>query len=538
MTTIAELNSWLKKPEGIHLEFKAARTGFNESKDLPDYCAALANEGGGKLMLGVDNDGTVVGTEAFRGTFNKLPNKLWQSLRIRVDVDEIQHPQGRVLVFHIPARPKGKGIQSTGEYHYPWRLGESLGEMPDEEHRKIWREDNPDFSAEIVTGLRIEDIDEEAIDILRRLCYEKSKNRNYQTSSVLQFLSDIGLKTEKGFNYACLILLGKREALAEHLSNAEIILEWRQMSGKTHHDFRKEWRAPFISIIDEIWGEIDKRNSRTPYQEGFVQRDIFAFSKDSIREAVLNAVTHRDYTLRSDVVFITASPDSFFIESPGGFLPGITPENALFRREWRNKRLAEALQTAGLIERSGQGLDIIYEQTIREGKGLPDLSKSDEYHVRLEIPTLVKDKGFIVFLEKIANQKQISFSFAEIYELEKIREQQKIGNPQFKEKFLKLGIIEKVGRKRGTRYILSRQYYEHIGKLGLHTKLMGTSRDQKKVLILNHLNRHKKGTSEDFQLATESSQAYVNKLLQELKKEGKVTHIGFRRSGYWVAKKD
>ena len=309
MTTIAELNKWLKKPEGVNLEFKMARTGFNESKDLPDYCAALANEGGGKLVLGVDDNAKIVGTEAFQGTFNKLSNKLWQSLRIRVDVEEIQHPQGRVLIFHIPSRPRGKAIQSTGSYKYPWRLGESLGEMPDEEHRKIWREDNPDFSAKIVAGLKIEDLDEEAINKLKRLCYEKSKIKNYQTNSMPQFLVDLGLKTEKGFNHACLILLGKKEALAEYLSNAEIILEWRQVPGKTHHDFRKEWREPFIKIIDEIWDELDKRNSRTPYQEGFVQRDIFAFGKNSIREAVLNAIAHRDYTMRGDVVFITASPE-------------------------------------------------------------------------------------------------------------------------------------------------------------------------------------------------------------------------------------
>lgn len=114
--------------------------------------------------------------------------------------------------------------------------------------------------------------------------------------------------------------------------------------------------------MNEIWRELESRNIRTPFQQGFIQREVFAFDERSIREAVLNAVTHRDYSISGQVIFITASPDGFLIESPGGFLPGITPKNVIFSRAWRNQRLAEVFEKAGLVERSGQGLDLIFEQ--------------------------------------------------------------------------------------------------------------------------------------------------------------------------------
>lgn len=108
MTTIEEFNSWLRRPEGCNLEFKAAKNSFNASKDLPDYCAALSNEGGGKLILGVDPKGKVVGTIAFLGTFNKLSHDLFTKIDIRVDIEELSHPGGRILIFHIPPHPPGK----------------------------------------------------------------------------------------------------------------------------------------------------------------------------------------------------------------------------------------------------------------------------------------------------------------------------------------------------------------------------------------------------------------------------------------------
>lgn len=108
---------------------------------------------------------------------------------------------------------------------------------------------------------------------------------------------------------------------------------------------------------------------------------------------------------------------------------------------------------------------------------------------------------------------------------------------KYTSKFLELGIIEPVGRARGTKYILSHKYYVQEGKVGIHTRLTGLSRDQKKELILTHLRKNEKGVMKDFLDAfRDLKQQDLNNLLQELKRAGKVIHEGPRRSGYWVLK--
>ena len=537
MATIDELKHWLKKPEGRTLEFKKAENQFSRDKDLPDYCAALSNEGGGKLVLGVDNDGNVTGTKAFEGTLNTLSHTLFQKIGIRVDAEELNYQEKRVLIFHVPNHLFGIPVKSTGSYTYPMRAGESLTEMDAQTLRKILNEGESDFSAQTVLELRLDDMDESAIDKYKQLWAEKSKRDEYRFFSTEKLLRAIGGFSEKGLNYAALILFGKKDTIDEIIPGSEIIFEWRHDQTKTAHDFRIAWRKPFFCIYDEIWNAINARNIRFPFQEGLFQSEIFAFNEKAVREALLNAVAHRDYRITGQSIFIKTSPQEFYIESPGGFPPGMTPENVLEKSYWRNRRIAEFLEKVEMVERAGQGINDIFESSIREGKGLPNFDGSDAYSVVLRIPAQVKDKNFILFLEKIVKEKQIFLSFEEIFELEKTRESGVVDNAEFRNKFLRLGLIEKAGRTRGTKYLLSHHYYKHADQPGVHTRLRGLSRDQKKELILNHLKKNKKGFMKDFKdVFVEMDQPGIKNLLREMKKAGKIDHIGPKRTGYWVIK--
>lgn len=536
MTTIDEFNKWLQRLEDHSLEFKSAENSFSANKDLPDYCAAISNEGGGKLILGVDPNRRIVGTRAFQNTHNKLSHELLQKLRIRIDVEELKHPEGRILIFHIPPHPQGQPIKSTGKYKHPMRAGESLVEMDNATLKRILNETDTDFSSQIVMDLSLAAIDDQAINNFKQLWVKKARRNDYLSYSNEKALRSIGLLTEKGLNYASLILFGKKEKIDELVPGSEIIFEWRQDSKKIPYDYRKNWREPFFKIYNDVWETINARNIRFPFQEGLFQREIYAFSEKPIREAVLNAVAHRDYAINNRSVFIKASPEEFLIESPGGFPYGITIENILRETYWRNRRIAETLEKAGLVERSGQGMDDIFESTIKEGKGLPDLSGSDDFSVRLKIPAQVKDKNFILFIEKITRERQIILSFDEIYELEKIREHQPVTEIEYKKKFLDIGIIERVGRTRGAKYILSHKYYTHEGKIGEHTRLRGISREKCKTLILEHLEKNKGYVHDLCGTFQELKPMDISNLLQELKNDKKIEHVGSKRTGYWRLK--
>ena len=192
-TTNEQFNSWLNMPEGLNLEFKKAENSFSESKDLPDYCAALANEGGGKLILGVSDDRQIIGTKAFTGNAHTLSHKILQNIKIRVDVEELVFNEKRILIFHIPSRPLATLIVSSGNYKYPMRAGSSLAEMTQEKIREIHSEAETDFSTQIVSGLTLADMDESAITVFKNLWAKKQNNKeflDFDSEKILRSIDD------------------------------------------------------------------------------------------------------------------------------------------------------------------------------------------------------------------------------------------------------------------------------------------------------------------------------------------------------------
>ncbi|GEM_PF-2831167 len=114
--TFADLEQLLTESEGDRIEFKEARSSYQFDK-LVDYCAALANEGGGRVVLGATDrrPRSVVGTKAFEEP-GRAVSGLMERLRVRVTVFEIFHPTGRVLVFEVAPRPLGMPIEVNGRY--------------------------------------------------------------------------------------------------------------------------------------------------------------------------------------------------------------------------------------------------------------------------------------------------------------------------------------------------------------------------------------------------------------------------------------
>jgi ATP-dependent DNA helicase RecG len=168
MTSLLDqLQSWMDGTENEHLEFKEAKNSF-DFELLVKYCAALSNEGGGKMILGVTDRRPrgVVGTQAF-SILERTKAGLIERLRLRIDVEALQHPNGRVLIFSIPARPVGVPVPYKGVY---WmRAGEELVAMTPDMLKRIFEEAGPDFSAETCCKASMADLDPAAIEQLRAM---------------------------------------------------------------------------------------------------------------------------------------------------------------------------------------------------------------------------------------------------------------------------------------------------------------------------------------------------------------------------------
>lgn len=526
---------WLAEPEGLRLEFKEARNNYHFDK-LVQYCVALANEGGGKIILGVTDrrPRQIVGTAAFEEP-GRTEAGLHDRLSQRIPVEELRLPQGRVLVVHVPARLPGTAWQIDGRYLK--RAGDELTGMGDAELKAIFAEAGPDFSAELCPGAGLQDLSPAAIALFRERWAKKSRDERKRLWSDAETLTNAELLLGGQLTYAALILFGTRAALGRWLAQAELVFEYRPSDASGPAADREEYREGFFSWQDTLWHKINLRNEKQSYQDGLFRMDLLTFDEVAVREALLNAVAHRDYRL-SGSVFVRQYPQRLEVVSPGGFPPGITPANVLEQQNPRNRRLAEALAKCGLIERSGQGMNLMFESAIRQGKQLPSFAGTAAHEVRLTLDGMVRSPAFVRFLERLGEQTLRSFATDDFLALDALHREQPLPQ-QLKERLpglVSVGAVEVVGRGRGARYILSEALYAALGAKGTHTRKKGLDHETNKALLLKHLSKQKEEgapLAELRQVLPALPASAVQALLHELREAGDVFLLGQRRWARW-----
>jgi ATP-dependent DNA helicase RecG len=193
------------------------------------------------------------------------------------------------------------------------------------------------------------------------------------------------------------------------------------------------------------------------FQQGLFIWDVPTFNERAVREAVLNAVSHRDYR-HGGSVFVRQYPRRIEIVSPGGLPPGITLDNILWEQNPRNRRVAEVLARCGLVERAGQGFDLIYRECIRQSKRLPDFARTDTHSVWITLHGEIQDPEFLRFLEEIGRERMAAFSTDDFLVIDLVHRGEIVPDhlkPRI-EHLLDQGVIERMGRGRGVRLLLSR----------------------------------------------------------------------------------
>jgi ATP-dependent DNA helicase RecG len=536
--TIAELKQLRESEDKV--EFKAATHNFSfagsEHKDQEErrrcflgYVVAFANEGGGMLVLGMsDNEPhNVVGSDFAQGKIGALEDETYSRLGIRVRMEELYENGLRVLIAHIPSRPVGKFMKFEG---VPlMRVGESLRNMSDEEMFAILSEQEPDFSAKICEGIGIADLDEAAIKKMKESYARKQKNPGFLQLSTEQVLTDLKLQDNGKLTYAALILLAKKEVIHAKLPQSKTIWEFRNSEAQIHHDSREVIDEPLFIAIDSIWKLINQPtlNKKYPIQSGAYIFDLYDFNEEVIREAVLNAIAHRDYTITSEVV-IKQYPNKIIINNPGGFPKGVTIENILTVSSTpRSRLMTEILEKTGLVERSGQGVDKIFSITLSEGKAEPDYKNSDMFQVSLTLRTEIIDKAFHVFVSQYQNSaKEPKLGVEQIITLCKIRNGifQNL-KAEIVSQLEKSGLIEKISGHTN-RYTLSQEYHALVND-GLKIGKRYLVKEIELILLALQGNALKIGDLEEL-LKDSLSRNQINylkmKLMEDevLKVEGKI----------------
>ncbi|OGW68539.1 MAG: MloB [Omnitrophica bacterium GWA2_50_21] len=360
-TSIEDFHSWLNvSAEHERLEFKEAKHQFDTNK-LFKYCVAMANEGGGKLILGVTDKipRRVVGTEAFPDIFG-IQGKILQKLGCRVDVEALQHPEGRALVFHIPARPRGTAYQFEGAYLM--RSGEELIPMTEDRLRAIFEEGKPDWLAQtahkdVTSDEVVKLLDTQSYFDLLKLPYPAQREgvlEKFTREKLIRARHDRWEITNLGA-----ILFAKDLKEFEGLSRRTVRIIVYEGKGKLRTRLdkfdTKGYAVGFEALIDTI-------NSLLPSNEEIgkaLRKTVKMFPEEAIRELVANALIHQDFNETGASTVIEIYQDRIEISNPG--TPFIPTERFIDEYQSRNERLADLMRRLGICEEKGSGIDKVIQ---------------------------------------------------------------------------------------------------------------------------------------------------------------------------------
>ncbi len=374
--------------ESETLEIKGKPRGRDQLKRwLVEAAVCFANQRGGCLLVGIedrvrDRKRAVVGIGdvSYRG----LERDVYAATdpHILIELAELQAPEGTLLAAHIP---KGIPPHTTSGGVASIRIGKSCMPLTGSNlARMIASSGEVDLSAVPIEDAGLGDLDQEAIAKGRRYLRLQSGLANLADEDDLTLLEALSLANGSELSQAAMLLFGKQSAIARYMPQHEITI--LRYASSTRYDRRLDLRGPLILEFEAIEDALAAATSlRTVRPKGFAQLEIPTLSWEVAREAILNAVAHRDYFLRQGVI-VAIRKDHVEITSPGGFLGGISPANVLRHPPLhRNELLARSLQQLGLVNRVGLGVDRIFEGLLRTGSR-PPTYQADETSVSLTLP--------------------------------------------------------------------------------------------------------------------------------------------------------
>ena len=399
MITDEELRQLLASGEQFTAEFLPETDSPLTDDQLVDAVVCLANGHGGVVLVGVDDDGRATGAHHRHGTYTDahrvalmISGRTVPSCPVECSVMTIEGVE--VLVIEIPA---GRPVTSTSEGVYRRRGTDAHGRpvcVPFLVHEIQGREATRgalDYTALVVREARWEDLDPLEIERVRRTI---AMNRGRADSALLD-LSDAEIVRALGLGeggkergdrvervrVAALLMVGREEAIKRYVPNHEVAFQVLRGTRIAVNEFV---RWPLVRAAEEIGLRFDARNHEDELAVGMVRVGVPAHSPSGFREALHNALVHRDYT-RLGAVHVqireaggpNGEGDEIEVSNPGGFPDQVRLDNILVAPPRpRNPVLADAFKRIGLVERTGRGIDTIFEGQLRYGRQLPDYSRS------------------------------------------------------------------------------------------------------------------------------------------------------------------
>ena len=530
--------------ENLVNEFKSDRTCLPDS-DIIDAVVAFANTDGGDLYLGVENDGKITGLHNKHKDITQLAafiaNRTVPPVSVRTEILEYDSP---VLKISVPKRTsvvassdgkiQRRRLKPNGEPEnvpmYPYEITARLSSLS-----------LLDYSAQPVPDAAYQDLDPVERERLRNII------RSYRGETALLELNDEELDKALQLvtiqdgaivpTFSGMLLIGRKESLKCHMPTAEASI---QVLVGTDIKVNESFYLPILAAFEKISDTFSAWNHSEEMEQGLFRITIPDYDPRAFREALVNAFCHRDYSVLGRVL-VQITDEGMTISNPGGFIDGIRADNLLDAEpHGRNPALADAMKRIGLAERTGRGIDRIFEGSLLYGRLIPDYSNSTQSSVKLFIPKGPTDKAFICMVSEEQQRLGRSLPIHLLLALDAVKQLHRASVQDVAERIhtdegrvrvvletlVESGLVERLGNGRGRYYIMSSRYSKKTNNAVEYVRNRDIDALRHQELVMQLAQTKGEVTRADVVelLHVTPSQAY--RILQKLKDAGQLSLEG------------
>jgi ATP-dependent DNA helicase RecG len=525
--------------ESLTVELKSDR------KPLPDRelvlaAVCLANSDGGLIYLGVEDDGRPTGLHPdhadFAGLAAMIANRTTPPLSVRVVMIEsagkrvarIEVPRSIRLVATTDGTLQRRRLQADGRPQC----------VPFLPHEFASRESDlrlSDYSALPVAGAGLDALDPGERHRLRQAIERYRGDRSLLGLDDTELDGALGLtRTEAGQRVPTLtglLLIGRESALRTHIPTHEAAFQVLDGTEVRVNDF---YRWPLVRLFERIEEQFLARVNERELQVGLFRVPVPNVDPRGFREALVNALTHRDYT-RLSAVHIRWQTAVLTISSPGGFVEGVSLDNLLVvEPRPRNPLLADAFKRIGLAERTGRGVDLIYQGLLRYGRPPPAYTRSDSSTVIVEMSCSEADLNFLKLVLEQERRFGAGIPIDSLLILSELRTARRLDTAETAkliqrdtnaaravlERLVEAGLLQAHGVRKGRTYTLSASVYRQLGLPHDYVRQAGFDPLQQEEMVKRYVREHGSIRRGDVTTLCGISPQQATRLLKRLTEQG------------------
>ncbi|MCY1292544.1 hypothetical protein D9M69_428870 [compost metagenome] len=540
--------------ESLTVEFKSDRKKLSDN-ELIEALVCLANAEGGELWLGVEDDGTPSGLHVehrhLAGLAGMVEARTSPALKVQVSDIEIDGvPVARIQI------PKAHGeVATTAGVYLRRRLKhdgtpECVAMLPHERTSRATSFGLLDVSAQPVAGATLADLDPLERERLRQAVQQYGGDR------VLLELDDEALDGALGLTarqsdgsrvptLTGLLLVGREASLRQLVPTHEFAFQVLAQQAVRFNEFH---RYPLLKALEWLETNFRPYNPEEELQVGLFRVPVPKVDLGAFREAVANALVHRDYHGRG-AMHVRLEDDALVISNPGGLVEGVTLANLLVTEPRpRNPNLADAMKRIGVVERSGRGVDKIFRGLLKFGRPAPDYSFTNAQNVVVRLPTSEADLDFRRLVVEEERRTNAELPIDSLIALAALRSAKRVTADELAgqiqrdaasakrtlEALCEAGLVEAHGATRARSYTLSASVYQASGEKAAYTRQAGFTSIQNEQMVLSYVRQHGQIRRAEVMGLCRLADSQAKKLLARLRDEKRLVQHGERRGSYYT----